>query len=370
MSPRDLDRKLLRKLSVLSLPVVIAAAACARSGATNEPKRAETPEPPPVAVKLVPADPIKVPRVLSLSGTLAGAEEAKVAAGAAGKVLATYVERGAVARKGSVLVKLDARTVAAVAQEAAAQVESLKVQQSQAQLDCDRNQKMFDKGAISKADFDRGQTACQTTKWSVQAAEARKTQSAEALRDTEIRAPFTGMVVERTVSAGEYVRPDSPVATLVDVDSLKLELTVPEADVARVRRGMTVEFRVASADGNGQVYRGQVRYVGPSVRQQTRDAVVEAVVENAGHDLRPGMFVTAKLALGEQALPAVPKSAVRADGPQRHVFVEVGGRLEDRLVQLGETGGDGQITVVDGLKAGDKVVAELSADVRDGARVK
>ena len=68
---------------------------------------------------------------------------------------------------------------------------------------------MFEKGAISKADYDSAHTSCETSKWSVAAAEARKTQIAEALRDTEIRAPFSGMVVERKVSAGEYVRADS-----------------------------------------------------------------------------------------------------------------------------------------------------------------
>src|SRR5947207_15195381 len=132
---------------------------------------------------------------------------------------------------------------------------------------------MFAKGAISKADYDRSHTACETTKWSVSAAEARKTMTAEALRDTEIRAPFSGMVVERFVSAGEYVRPDSRVVTLVDVESLRVELTVPEADVAQVRQGMTVEFRAAGKD---KPIHGRVRYIGPSVRKQTRDAVVEA----------------------------------------------------------------------------------------------
>jgi membrane fusion protein (multidrug efflux system) len=325
-------------------------------------------EAPPIAVKLVPAQPIKVPRVLTLSGTLIGAEEAKVAAGAVGKVLSTHVERGSLVRKGAVMVRLDARAASAQAQEAAAQVESLKAQEAQAKLDCERTQRMFDKGAISKADYDRTRTQCETTKWSVSAAEARKTQTAEALRDTEIKAPFTGMVVERSVSPGEYVRADTAVATVVDVDSLRVELTVPEADVARVRQGMTIDFRVAG-DDKSPPHHGRIRYIGPSVRERTRDAVVEAVVENAGHDLRPGMFVTARLALGEQTLPAVPEAAVRTDGPQRHVFVAVAGRLEDRLVQLGD-GREGQVAVVDGVKTGEQVVAELSPDVRDGAKVK
>jgi multidrug efflux pump subunit AcrA (membrane-fusion protein) len=81
------------------------------------------------------------------------------------------------------------------------------------------------------------------------------------------------------------------------------------------------------------------------------------------------MFVTAKLALGEQSLPAVPQTAVRNDGTLRHVFVAQGGRIEDRLVQAAEPR-NGQVPILSGLKAGEPVVADLTPDVRDGARVK
>src|SRR5206468_13097928 len=146
---------------------------------------------------------------------------------------------------------------------------------------------LFEKGAISKADYDKIRTQCSTTKWSVSAAEARRSLTAEALRDTDIRAPFSGMVVERAVTAGEYVRPESRVATLVNTDQLRVEVTVSEADISQVKQGMDLDFRTAG-DSGGRVYHGKVRYVGPSVRKQSRDAVVEAVFPNDAHDLRPG----------------------------------------------------------------------------------
>lgn len=341
------------------------AAGCGRS--PGGAKTAMQDSSPPVSVRLVPAQEIKVPRTLTLSGSLIGAEEAQVAAGAAGKVLSTHVERGSVVKKGAILVRLDARSVSAQAAEAAAQVASLKAQQAQAQLDCQRTEQMFAKGAISKADYDRQKTACETTKWSVSAAEARKNLTAQALSDSEIRAPFSGMVAEKFVSTGEYVRPDSRVVTLIDVDNLRVELTVPEADVAQVRQGQDIEFNSPAV--KGKTVHGRIRYVGPSVRKQTRDSVVEAVVDNAGHDLRPGMFVTAELALGTQTLPAVPETAIRPEGTLRHVFTVQGGRLEDRLVQVSDPKG-GLVPIINGLKAGEQVVAELTPDVRDGARVR
>jgi membrane fusion protein, multidrug efflux system len=201
----------------------------------------------------------------------------------------------------------------------------------------------------------------------VSAAEAHRTLTAEALNDTEIRAPFSGMVVERFVTAGEWVRVDSPVAELVDVDALRVELTVPEADVPLVRQGMPVVFRTAAREG-GATYHGNVRYVGPSVRATTRDAVVEAAIDNQGHDLRPGMFVTARLSLGEQTLPAVPASAVRAEGTLRHVFTVSGGHLEDHLVQVEDARG-GLVPIVNGIKVGDQVVVDVTPEMRDGALV-
>jgi membrane fusion protein (multidrug efflux system) len=352
---------------LVGLALTSTLAGCGRAESSAQATKVSLDSAAPLALNLVPAKELKVPRKITLSGSLIGAEEAEVAAGAAGKVLSTHVERGSVVKKGALLVKLDARSVAAQAQEAAAMLGSIKAQEAQAQLDCQRTDQMFAKGAISKADHDKARTACESTKFSAAAAEARKTLTAEALQDTEIRAPFSGMVVERFVTAGEYVRPDSKVITLVAVDSLRVELTVPEADVAQIRQGMPVDFQTSASDV--KAVHGRIRYVGPAVRKQTRDAIVEAVVDNAGHDLRPGMFVTATLSLGEQTLPAVPESAVRAEGTLRHVYLVNAGRVEDRLVQVSEPQ-QGLVPVVNGIKAGDRVVAELTPDVRDGARVR
>jgi membrane fusion protein, multidrug efflux system len=352
--------------SSLSLLLLLLPIGCARSGAA--PVTSADAEAAPISVKLVAAQVVKAPRVVTLSGSLIGAEEAQVAAGAVGKVVATFVERGSYVKKGSILARLDSRALGAQAAQAAADAESAKAQATQAQLDCGRVERLNEKGAISKADYDKARTQCQTTKWSVESAEARKTLTAEALHDTEIRAPFAGEVVERAVTAGEYVRADSRVVTLVNTDSLRVEITVPESDVSLVKQGMQVDFRTAG-ESSGKVFHGKIRYVGPSVRKQSRDSIVEAVFSNDDHDLRPGMFVTARLAVGEEELPAVPTAAVRADGSLRHVFVDVSGRLEDRLVQTREPLG-GQTPIVNGLKAGEQVVAELGPDVRDGARVK
>lgn len=355
------------------LPLIILALAqastpgCARSEA--EPAKAgNTAESPAVAIHLTDVREMKIPRVLTLSGSLTGAERAQVASGAAGKVLATYVERGSVVRKGTTLARLDSRILNAQLEELTAQVESLRAQQSQATVDCDRTQQMFTKGAVAKADFDRSQTQCATAKWSLAGAEARRNQLTESLRDTEIRAPFSGMVVERNVSAGEWVRVDSPVVSLVSTDALRVELTVPEADVAGLKTGQSIEFRIP-ASGGKTTYRGKLKYIGPSVRSQSRDAIAEAVLDSLAPELRPGMFVTAEIALGEQVVPGVPRTAIVSEGTQHRLFVASAGRLEERLVQVGDTRGN-DIPVLNGVKAGERVAAIATAELHDGVRVK
>src|SRR5262249_24199041 len=139
----------------------------------------------PVTVSLIAARDLKAPRFVVLSGTLTGAEEAQVAAGAAGKVIATYVERGSVGKKGAVMGRLASRAATAPAAQAEADAEASKLQAKQSRLDCDRTEQMFQKGAISKADYDKAHTQCESSKWTVSSAEARKTLTAEALRDTE-----------------------------------------------------------------------------------------------------------------------------------------------------------------------------------------
>jgi len=153
------------------------------------------------------------------------------------------------------------------------------------------------------------------------------------------------------------------------------EARKPRADAQRNRDGLLEASKAAFAEVGPEASLDEIARragvgIGTLYRHfPTRDAIVEAVFENDAHDLRPGMFVTARLSVGEQSLPAVPAGAVRADGTLRHVYVAVGGRLEDRLVQAGEAQG-GEIPIVTGLKAGEEVVAELTPDVRDGVRVK
>ncbi|MFE8599596.1 efflux RND transporter periplasmic adaptor subunit [Archangium violaceum] len=308
----------------------------------------------------------KVPRFLTLTGSLSAYEDSDVAAGAAGKVTSVHVERGSVVKKGDVLVKLDARTAAASLEEARAQMALVKSQQALADADCERNQKLFEGGTVSTADHDRAQAQCRNAAAQAAATAARLSLLEINAADATIRAPFDGVVLERVVSVGEYVRQDSKVVTLVALDPLRLELTVPESSASFIRKDQEVEFTLTAAPN--VVHKTKVSFVGAGLRRGTRDLVVEALVPNKDRALLPGQFATAKVQLGEQQLPVVPRSAVVEDGPRHKVFVVSDGRLEERVVQVSESAAD-SLGVMAGVRVGERVVAVARDELRDGQKL-
>jgi membrane fusion protein, multidrug efflux system len=219
-----------------------------------------------------------VPRTLRLTGTLRGDREADLAANASGRVLKTAVERGAQVKPGQVLATLDVRAASLSAAEARAQADSVRAQEEQAHGECARYEQLKQKGAISDLEYQQKITQCRTLPLSAQAATARAALAAQNVGDGVIRAPFAGVIAERFIEVGQFVRQDSKVVSIVSLDPIRLELAVPEAEAAKVREGAELSFSVAAHPG--QRFLGQVRFVSGVVRRATRDLVVEAVVDN------------------------------------------------------------------------------------------
>jgi membrane fusion protein (multidrug efflux system) len=346
--------------------VPLLAAGCqSKVAAEGHAEAAAVTESSPVAVDTVTVEERPMPEYLLVTGTLLPNQESKVAAGVSGKVLTTYVERGTQVKKGSVLALLDTRTVSANIAEARATAAAARTQREQARTDCERSQALYEKGAMAKAEYDRLQSQCQATQAQAEAAEARARALSFNLGDADIRAPFPGSVVERNINAGEYVQASTVVATVAQLDPLRLELSVPESAVQEMRPGLVVEFRLAAEEN--ERFSGTVRYIGPSVRRSSRDLLVEAVVDNHERRLIPGMFATARIHIGDPKRPVVPASAVRDEGSLHHLFVVQGGKLEERLVQLGEKK-DGLVAILDGVKPGE-AVAKAPASLMDGQPV-
>jgi RND family efflux transporter MFP subunit len=343
-------------------------------------------------------------RFIRVSGTLTAEEDAEVAAEVAGRVEATPVERGQAVRTGDPLIRISAAEAEAQAREAqanAAQIEarlgltdgaafnlervpevaSAKASYELARNEFNRAQRLYEGKLLSQSDFDQRSAQMEATErqydvarngaaqqyQALLGARARVTVAQKALADTVVRAPFAGAVGERFVSVGDYVTRGTRVASVIRVDPLRIELTVPEQYVSAVATGRAVTFEVDAYPG--ETFNGEVRFVSPSVTASTRALTIEAVVPNASGRLKPGFFATARI---EEAEPRpgilVPATAVRTTAGTARVFAIAGDRAEERIVMTGQRVGE-QIEIVSGLKGGERVASSNVDALADGVRV-
>jgi len=390
-----------RRILFVVLLSATLAVACDRAGADAPASPADA-----VVINVTTAAVVEEPiqRFIRVSGTLTAQEDAEVAAEVAGRVMATPVERGSRVSANDILVRLAAAEGEAQAIEAqanAAQIEarlgiangapfavesvpevaSARASVQLARSEFERARTLHAQQLLSQAEFDQRSAQTESAErqydmarntaaqqyQSLLAARARVMLAQKALSDTAVRAPFAGVVGERFVSAGDYVTRGTKVATVMRVDPLRVELTVPAQFVSVVAAGRAVRFEVDAYPG--ETFVGQVRFVSPSVAAATRALTLEAIVPNGDNRLKPGFFATAQI---EQAtmLPGllVPVAAVRTVSGTARVFVVNGDRVEERVVMVGQAVGE-RVEVTSGVKAGERVVASGVERVVDGVRV-
>ncbi len=344
------------------------ATACGRSAA-REQLDLEARDDPGRALSTVSASERGMPQELPLVGTLVADRQSDLAANAAGRVLVTTVERGQEIKAGDVVVRLDARLAKFSAKAAAANSKAAQAQLALAGLECERADKLLQSGTISKTEYDRTMSQCETTRSSVSAAQSNAALASAQAGDTVVKAPFAGIVGERFVDVGEYVQPATRVISLYAIDPIRVSFPVAERDVGRISVGQAVTFTVSALPG--QEFRGEVRYIGAALRESTRDLVVEAVAANAARSLRPGMFASIRVAIGETKQIAVPTSALLRsadDSDHARVWVVRSGRAVAQVVRTGPEF-DGYTAIITGVSAGEAVVVDPPADLVDGTRV-
>jgi membrane fusion protein (multidrug efflux system) len=365
---------------------------------------AAPPEPTAVAIHVAQVESKPIDRFLRVTGSLAADEQADVAAETAGRVIGTPVERGTRVTAGTVLIRVSATEADASVREAeanAAQLEArlglanlqafdpvrvpdvlnAKASLDWAEAEFGRIKSLLDQKVVSQAEYEQRLTQVQAARQqyqsalngaqqsfrSLQAARARVDLARKSASDTVVRAPFTGIVAERLVSTGDYVTRGMKVATVVRIDPVRVELTVPEQYLSLVKAGQHVRLTVDAYPG--EVFTAKVRFVSPALKKDQRALMVEAVAENVDNRLKPGLFATALLQQSAAA-PAllVPASAVETVAGTSRVYVVAGTKVEERIVTIGEKVGD-RLELATGVKAGERVAANPRGKLSDGVRV-
>ncbi len=326
------------------------------------------------------------PIIIEATGAFQADESSDVAPSSSGRVVATPVDVGHHVPQGAVLIRIQAVDANLRLDEAQAAVTrseaNVKLAESQnalAQTTAKRNAALLAGGLVPQTVADEARTQAETASNNVLVARASLAQSKaqlalaeKAVADVVVVAPFAGYISERRVALGEFVQPSTAVVTLLRLDPIRLQLTLPAIQAGDVKVGQSVRARVDSYPD--KLFEGKITAVNPAIAAESRSFKVEARIPNPGALLKPGMFAVASVDQGrtERAM-LVPKRAVVEDvntNSFRVFVVDQENKARLRVVQLAarQTHPD-STKVLAGIKEGERVATSNLADLYDGAPV-
>jgi RND family efflux transporter MFP subunit len=306
---------------------------------------------------------------VTVSGSLDPADAVKIKAQVIGNIRGLRVDRGSKVAKGEVLARIEAQGVTSQAEGAKAAVVSAQATVEVAKQRLDAARKLLDAGATSEIEFKTTQAASDAAMAQLAVARAQLAAAGEAASRTAIVSPLDGWVSERKVDEGESVKLDEELLTVVDTRTLELAGRVGALDAARVRPGQAVTFSIDAAPG--QQFSGTVARVDPVADPATRQVGVFVRLPNAERRVVAGQFAHGRIRVGAgQRSVVVPATAVRQGATDQYVLVIEGNTVRRRVVTTGVRDDDtGMIALASGLRAGERVIVALGAEIADGAKV-
>ncbi|MCW6506435.1 efflux RND transporter periplasmic adaptor subunit [Lichenifustis flavocetrariae] len=327
--------------------------------------------PPPQAVSVVEAKTETWVPQLPAIGTFKPYKGIDVAPQVGGIVTTLNFDSGQEVAQGAVLLTIDDSTEQADLKSGLATMKN-------ADLALRRQQQLISGGNTSRATVDQAQATRDTAAASVERSKA-------IIAQKTLQAPFPGRLGIRKVDIGQYVSPGLALVTLTQLDPIYVDFPLPEQSLGAIQTGQAVEIRV---DGQDTLFKGKVASVDARVSQDTRSVLVRAEVENGKKTLLPGMFANVAVLSGAPIeTVTVPKTAVSYSlyGDSAFVVVpappkaEAGAAqaaeagqpdliVERRFLRTGQTRGD-RIAVLDGIKAGERVVSEGQIKLQPNAHV-
>jgi RND family efflux transporter MFP subunit len=296
-----------------------------------------------------------IAREVVVSGVVEPIRSVAVNSQLSGALLSVQVEEGARVREGQVLARLDDR-------ELAAQEANAEAAHNVAQAAFERAEQLRERQVITIGEYERDRTA-------YAAARAQLEQVRTRRGFATVRAPVTGVVLEKRVEAGDVVAPQTRLFTVGDVSTMVVRVPVSELDVVALSAGESA--RVVLDAFPGRTFSGRIRRVFPSADPATRLVPVEVALEGEGTSVaRPGFLARVSFALGARdGVLLVPASAIVSGTGSQAVFVVENGQAVRRTVETGMTS-EGRVEILSGLAAGDTVVVTGSNSLRDGAPVR
>lgn len=238
------------------------------------------------------------------------------------------------------------------------QYNQVAVQLSNAQSDYDRMKKVYDAGGISKQQVDQADAALRV----------QRTQANNLLENTQLRSPISGVVTARNFDAGDLYSGAMPILTVMQIDRLKVSLSLSEQYFPMVAQGMDATITVDMYPD--KEFAGKVTLVAPAIDPSTRTFGIEVTIPNADGELRPGMFSRTTLSFGTKPGIMVDDIAVQRQlgTNDKYLYVAVGGKAERRAVVTGTQIGS-RVEIVSGLNVGDQVITAGISKLMQGTEI-
>lgn len=319
-------------------------------------KRAENRKPgvaPELIAKAYVAKPQKLENKIKVTGTILANEEVEIRSEISGKIEKIFFSEGKRVKKGDILVKVDDS-------ELQAQLLKTQYQKKLAEEKEYRQRTLLEKEAISKQEYDVALTELNTLEAEIQLIKAR-------IAKTEIRAPFDGIIGLRYVSEGSYISPATKISTLQDIDTLKIEFSVPEKYIKSINVGDKINFKIQGSD---KTYRAVIYAVDPKIDPTTRTLQVRAIFPNKNYEVLPGSFAEIEVILEE--IPntiLIPAEAIIPSTEGTSVFIYNNGIALEKKVETGIRT-ERFIQIKSGLKPGDTVLTTGLLQLKSGFKVK
>lgn len=296
--------------------------------------------------------PTYLSELLNQSGTLKPDEEVDLSFETSGKIVGINFTEGTRVKKGDLLAKINDRPLQA-------QLEKLTVQLKLAEEKEFRQRSLLDKDAISQESYDQVQTDVQSLKADINLIKAR-------ISETELKAPFDGIIGLRYISEGSYTNSSTKIAKLIKISPLKIEFSIPEKYAGEIKNGYPIIFKV---DGNDKVFNAAVYAIDPKIDIDTRSITIRALFQNRNEELKPGVFakVTLELSKIDNAI-AIPTEAIIPEMDGERVFVYKNGKAQSRKINIGLRT-EAKIQITSGLEFGDTLITSGIMQLRQNLPV-
>ena len=330
-------------LSLLTIALLSSCGSKSAEGADSASQTGGTEKP---QVKLAKVESADIPQTETYTATVESDVKNNIAPNTPLRIEKIYVEVGDIVRKGQVLVQLDASNL-----------QQIKLQVENQQIEFNRTSQLYQVGGASKAEYDNAKMQL----------DVLSTQYRQLVQNTQLVAPISGVVTARNYDNGDMYG-GNPILTVEQTNPVKLIVNISENFYKLVKKGQKVDIALDAYEG--ETFTGQITIVYPTIDTSTHTFPVEITINNNSQKVRPGMFARATVNFGNAKHVLVPDLALvkQIGAGDRYVYVYKNGTVSYNKVELGKHIGD-KYEIISGVEPDDQVVIAGQSRLANGREV-